>query len=71
MFETMCKNLQVKVKVDLCEAGLGSGEEKRSADFKALESKEKCLCCPPPFKTLLKERGKESIKHEVFGRNVE
>ena len=35
MLETMCKNLQVKVKVDLCEAGLGSGEEKRSADFKA------------------------------------
>jgi hypothetical protein len=30
----MCKNLQVKVKVDLCEAGLGSGEEKRSAVLK-------------------------------------
>lgn len=71
VFETMWKDLQVKVKVDLCAAGLGSGEEKCCAEVKALESKEKCLCGPPPLKTLLKERGKESIKHEVFGRNVE
>ena len=42
------------------EAGLGSGEEKPSADFKAFESKEKCLCCPPSFKTLLKRRGKKA-----------
>ena len=52
------------VKVDLCEAGLGSGEEKPSADFKAFESKEKCLCWKDIFPNSPKEKGKR--KHETW-----